>query len=64
VAEGSGRSLLATLVGYVIVAIIVIWLLGAVVGIVVWLLRSIIAVAVVIGLILLYLKLKSPPDDV
>jgi hypothetical protein len=64
VAEGSGRSLLATLVGYAIVAIIVIWLLGAVVGIVVWLLRSIIAVAVLIGLVVLYLKLKAPPDDV
>jgi hypothetical protein len=57
-----GRSLLATVIGYVIVAIIVIWLLGAVIGVVMWLLRSVIAVAVVIGLILLYLKLKEPPD--
>lgn len=56
--------MLATAVGYVIVAIIVFWLLGAVIGIVVWLLRSIIAVVVIVGLVALYLKLKSPPDDV
>lgn len=60
--NGTARSLAATVVGYIVVAIVAIWLLGAVIGVVVWLVRTILIVAAVLGLIVLYLKLKTPKD--
>ncbi len=60
--ESSGRSLLATAIGYAIVAIVAIWLLGAVAGIVAWLFRTIVVVALLVGLIYLYLRLKAPDE--
>lgn len=60
--DGSGRSLLATAVGYAIVAVVAIWLLGAIAGVVAWLFRTIVVVALIVGLIYLYLRLKTPDD--
>lgn len=56
------RSMLATLVGWVIVIIVGWWLLGFVIGTVRWLLRTVLMAAVLIGLVVLYLKLKEPND--
>ena len=60
--RSTGRSILASAVGYIIAAIVVIWLLGAVIGTVLWLVRTAIVIAVVVGLIALYLKLKTPKN--
>ena len=55
-----GRSALATIVGYVLVAVVVVVLFNFVVGTIFWLVRTILTIAVVVGLLLLYLHLKSP----
>ena len=56
------RSVLATLVGYVIVAIVVLFLFHFIIGTILWLVRTLVIVAVLLGLLTIYLKLKSPPD--
>ena len=56
------RSVLATLVGYVIVAIVVLFLFHFIIGTILWLFRTLVIVAVLLGLFTIYLKLKSPPD--
>jgi predicted ABC-type exoprotein transport system permease subunit len=61
--QSGGRSLLATIVGWFLVAIIVLVLFHAVVGTVLWLFRTLVIVVVIVGLIALYLRLKSPPDS-
>ena len=61
--QSGGRSLLATIVGWFLVAIIVLVLFHAVVGTVLWLYRTLVIVVVIVGLIALYLRLKSPPDS-
>ena len=61
--QSSGaRSVLATLVGYVIVAIVVLFLFHFIIGTILWLFRTLVIVAVLLGLLTIYLKLKSPPD--
>ncbi len=61
--EPSGsRSVLATIVGYILVAIIVLVLFNFVIGTVMWLFRTAAIVVVVLVLLTIYLKLKSPPD--
>lgn len=56
--------MLASVVGYVLVAVVAYVLLKMVVGTVFWLLRSVLVVALLGGLLLLYLNLKAPdPDD-
>ena len=57
------RSALATIVGWVIVAILAWWLLGFIVGTLRWVIRTVLFVAVVLGLLWLYLSLKAPDDD-
>ena len=57
------RSPLATIVGYVILALVVIWLFNFVAGTIYWILRTIIAIVVILALITLYLKLKTPKDN-
>ena len=54
------RSALATIVGYVLVAVVIIVLFNFVIGTIFWLIRTIFIIAVVVGLLLLYLHLKSP----
>ena len=56
------RSVLATLVGYVIVAIVVLFLFHFIIGTILWLFRTVVIVVVLLGLLTIYLKLKSPPD--
>lgn len=57
------RSALATVVGWVLLAVIVWVLLRFVLGTVFWILRTVLVVALILGLLWLYLTLKSPPDD-
>ena len=61
--QSGGRSLLATIVGWFLVAVIILVLFHAVVGTVLWLFRTLVIVVVIVGLIALYLRLKSPPDS-
>jgi uncharacterized membrane protein YdjX (TVP38/TMEM64 family) len=61
--QSGGRSLLATIVGYCLVAVIILVLFHAVVGTVLWLFRTVVLIVVIVGLIALYLRLKSPPDS-
>lgn len=57
------RSAIASAIGWVIVALIVIWLFGLVLGWIGFVLRSI-GWIVLIGLLLAaYLAIKGPPDD-
>lgn len=59
-ASTKARSFLATIVGYVIVALIAFWLLGAVIGTLRFLLRIVLTLLVLGGLIALWARLKSP----
>jgi hypothetical protein len=54
------RSVLATIVGYVIVALVAFWLLGAVLGTLRFLLKAVLALVVLGVLITLWARLKSP----
>jgi hypothetical protein len=61
--EPSGsRSVLATIVGYFLVAVIVLVLFHFVIGSVLWLFRTAAIIVVLLVLLTVYLKLKSPPD--
>ncbi len=63
VAEPRGaRSLLATAVGYVLVAVIALIVLRTFIGTIFWVIRSAVVVAVIAGLLALYVKLKTPDD--
>lgn len=56
------RSLLATIVGWVIVAVIAWLVLGFVVGVVRWIVRGVVVLALIIGLLWVYATLKAPSD--
>ncbi len=56
------RSFLATVIGYVLLAVIVWFLFGWLVGTILWVLRTVLIIVVVLGLFTLYLKLKTPKD--
>jgi hypothetical protein len=59
--ERSGaRSAMATVVGYVIVAIVVLAVFHFIIGTILWLFRTLVIVVVLLGLLTLYLRLKSP----
>ncbi len=59
--EDSGaRSLLATIVGYVIVAFVVVVVFRFVAGTFFWVIRTVVIVLIFGALVALYLKLKSP----
>ncbi|MCY7301029.1 MAG: hypothetical protein LH616_17705 [Ilumatobacteraceae bacterium] len=55
------KSSLATVIGWVIVALIVFWAFGFLIGTLRWLLRSFLLIGLLIGLLLAYLALKDPP---
>jgi hypothetical protein len=59
-ATDKARSLLATVVGYVLVALVAFWVLGAVIGTLRFVLRAVLTLVLLGGLLALYLKLKSP----
>lgn len=58
--DSGARSVLATIVGYLIVAIVVIVLFNFVIGTIFWLLRTVIIVVAILALITIYLRLKTP----
>ena len=58
--RNGARSILATIVGYFLVAVIVLVLFNSVVGTILWLFRLVVIVVVILGLLMLYFKLKSP----
>jgi hypothetical protein len=58
--SSGSRSVLATVVGYAIVAIVVLLLFNFVIGTILWLFRTIVIVVVLLGLLTIYLTLKSP----
>jgi hypothetical protein len=53
------RSALATVVGYVFVAVLVIVVFNFVIGTIFWLVRTALIVVALLGLLTLYFKLKS-----
>ena len=58
--RGSARSLLATIVGYVLVALIVLFVVHFIIGTILWLFRTLVVIVILLGLVTLYLRLKSP----
>jgi hypothetical protein len=58
--QGGGRSLVATIVGYVIVALVVLFLLQFVIGTIFWVLRALVVIVILLALVTIYAKLKSP----
>ena len=56
------RSTLATIIGWIIVALVVYWLLGAIIGTIRFLVRFTVWLVIVGALIVLYLNLKAPDD--
>ena len=54
------RSLLATIVGYLIVGLVVLFLFHFIVGTILWLLRTLVVIVVLLALLTIYLRLKSP----
>ncbi len=59
----SSRSALATVIGWLLVLVVGWVLLRIVIGTVFWMLRGVVLVAVLVGLLLLYLTLKAPDDE-
>ena len=58
--EVSGtRSVLATVVGYVLVAVLVVVLFNFVIGTIFWLVRTVLIIVALLGLLTLYFRLKS-----
>lgn len=55
------KSALATVIGWIIVALLVVWGFGFVLGTLRWLLRSALMFLVIGGLVVAYLSLKDPP---
>ena len=58
----SPRSALVSAIGWTIVALIVIWLFGMVIGWIRFVLRSIVWLVLIGVLIWVYLSVKEPPD--
>ena len=59
----SSRSVAASAVGWVLVLVVGWILLRFVLGTIFWIVRGAILIAIVIGLLLLWLTLKAPDDD-
>jgi hypothetical protein len=57
------RSALASAIGWVIVALVAIWLFGMVIGWISFVLRSIVWIVLIAVLIGVYLSVKEPPDS-
>ena len=55
------KSGLATVIGWIIVALIVFWAFGFIIGTLRWLIRSFLLFALLIGLVVAYFALKDPP---
>ena len=59
----SPRSALASAIGWVIVALVVVWGFGMVVGWIAFVVRSFLWIVVIGVLVVAYLSLRAPPDD-
>lgn len=57
------RSSLASVIGWVIVALIALWVFGLVIGWIRFVLRSIGLLLVIVLLVVAYVFVKGPPDD-
>jgi len=57
--QGGARSLLATVVGYIILAIVALFLFHFILGTILWLFRTLAIVIILLVLLTLYFKLKS-----
>ena len=55
------KKSLSTFVGWIIIALIVFWAFGFLIGALRWLLRSFLMFIILGGLIVAYLALKDPP---
>jgi 4-amino-4-deoxy-L-arabinose transferase-like glycosyltransferase len=56
------RSVLASAIGWVIVALVAIWLFGMVIGWIGFVLRSIVWIVLIGVLVGVYLSVKEPPE--
>ena len=56
------RSLLATVVGYVLVALVAFWLFGALLGTIRFIVKAIFTLVVLAVVTSVYLRLKAPPS--
>lgn len=52
--------MLATVIGYVIVAVVAFWLLGAVIGTLRFVVRAVVTLLIIGGLVTLWARLKAP----
>jgi hypothetical protein len=61
----AARSVLATVVGYVLVGVVIVVLFKFIIGTFFWLVRTVLIIVVLLGLLTIYLRLKSPksPPD-
>ncbi len=59
----SPRSALASAIGWVIVALVVVWGFGMIVGWIAFVVRSFLWIVVIGVLVVAYLSLRAPPDD-
>lgn len=60
--DDRSRNLLATVIGWLLVAFLAWMAWGVVVGTLRWLLRTVVIIAVIVGLLWAYLALKTPDD--
>lgn len=58
--RNGARSLLATVVGYFILALVALFLFHFIIGTIVWLFRTLVIIVIVLALLSLYFRLKSP----
>ena len=59
----SPRSALASVIGWVIVALLVVWAFGMVIGWIAFVIRSFFWLALIGLLVVAYLRLKAPDTD-
>lgn len=62
-ARTSARSALGTVVGWVLVVLVLLWVVRFVLGSLFWLLRSFIFIVLILVLLGAYLRLKAPDVD-
>lgn len=58
-ASDRSRSVLTSVVGWIVVALVAYWLLGAVIGTLRWVIRAVVWIVVLGVLVSLYARLKS-----
>jgi hypothetical protein len=56
------RSALASIVGWLLVVVVAVVALQIVIGSIIWIFRWLLILAVIVGLLMLYLRLKLPKE--